>query len=68
MRLHTFRLFYVTVKRCFGFNTAVRTSTMCEKNWRYQIRKANEQTTYRGIPHYLSYMEREYRGRQYIYS
>jgi hypothetical protein len=46
MRLHTFGLFYVTVKWRFVFNIAVRTSTLCEKNWRYQIRKASEQTTY----------------------
>lgn len=59
MRLHTFRLFYVTVKRCFGFNIAVRTTAICETNWRYQIRKASEQTAYGGIPHYLPNMERE---------
>jgi hypothetical protein len=66
MKLQTFRSFYVTVKRCFGCSIAVRTSTVCEKNWRYQIRKASEQNTYRGIPHYLSNMEREYRGRRHM--
>jgi hypothetical protein len=53
---------------CFGCRIAVRTSTICvcEKNWKYQIRKASEQNTYRGIPHYLSNPEGEYRSRRYI--